>query len=293
MSRVITTGGTVNLVPSTFDVGENLPISGNYPASNGYHDTSNSTYARFQPTRTANVTGYCYYGFTITDIPSGAVIDSVTCLVKVRSSNSSGLDIASIQMCAGETPKGNVYDFHTSTSTAVQTLSGGTWTRDEVLNLRLKIEGHRPSNSNRYVQFYGAELTIVWSLNYTEYEVTVSNTSTAVTTDPTGTTYVREGENQGILFYTSDISSADIQDNGAAITPSPSGSGTYSYTITNISADHTVTVSDITPSEVMYTKSNGSWTTMSKVYKKVNNVWVEQTDLTNVFEDGIVYINDD
>ena len=31
-------------------------------------------------------------------------------------------------------------------------------------------------------------------------------------------------------------------------------------------------------------KTNGSWVTASKVYKKINGSWVEQTDLTNVID---------
>ena len=42
--------------------------------------------------------------------------------------------------------------------------------------------------------------------------------------------------------------------------------------------------------ETLYFKDNGSWTAATKVYKKVNGVWVEQTDLSNVFDENTNYI---
>lgn len=50
---------------------------------------------------------------------------------------------------------------------------------------------------------------------------------------------------------------------------------------------------EYTPStETAYIKLNGTWTTASKVYKKVSGSWVEQSDLTNAFDAGTNYITD-
>lgn len=50
---------------------------------------------------------------------------------------------------------------------------------------------------------------------------------------------------------------------------------------------------EYTPStETAYIKLNGTWTTASKVYKKVSGSWVEQSDMTNVFDAGTNYITD-
>lgn len=50
---------------------------------------------------------------------------------------------------------------------------------------------------------------------------------------------------------------------------------------------------EYTPStETAYIKLNGTWTTASKVYKKVGGSWQEQSDLTNVFDAGTNYITD-
>ena len=46
----------------------------------------------------------------------------------------------------------------------------------------------------------------------------------------------------------------------------------------------------IAGSEALYFKHNGSWVEASKAYKKVSGVWVEQADLSTVFQSGVNYI---
>lgn len=43
------------------------------------------------------------------------------------------------------------------------------------------------------------------------------------------------------------------------------------------------------PTNTMWFKANGAYVAGTKVYKKVNGLWVEQSDLTNVFEQGTNY----
>ena len=64
----------------------------------------------------------------------------------------------------------------------------------------------------------------------------------------------------------------------------------YGYTISNISVDHTIVISDNGSSAKAYIKVNGSWVQASKVYKKVSGSWVEQTDLSNLFDQNTIYI---
>lgn len=54
----------------------------------------------------------------------------------------------------------------------------------------------------------------------------------------------------------------------------------YTYTITNVTADHTIVVSSSGVSTKIFIKKNGSWVRCSKVYKKVNGSWVEQASST-------------
>lgn len=51
----------------------------------------------------------------------------------------------------------------------------------------------------------------------------------------------------------------------------------YTYTISNVTGDHVIVVS---PGIAIFVKNNGTWTEYSKVYKKVNGVWIEQSAST-------------
>lgn len=64
----------------------------------------------------------------------------------------------------------------------------------------------------------------------------------------------------------------------------------YTYTITNVTADHTIVVSAGMSTDKIYFKSNGSWVTATKAYKKVSGSWVEQTNLTQVFDPTKNYV---
>jgi hypothetical protein len=65
----------------------------------------------------------------------------------------------------------------------------------------------------------------------------------------------------------------------------------YAYTITNIQADHSIIVS---PSggggEQMYVKVNRAWVAVTAVYKKVNGLWVQQSNLSSLFNTSTKYV---
>ena len=65
---------------------------------------------------------------------------------------------------------------------------------------------------------------------------------------------------------------------------------TYVYTLTNVTADHTIVVTASVSSNKILFKNNGSWVEAIKVYKKVNGSWVEQSDLTTVFDSNTNYV---
>lgn len=47
---------------------------------------------------------------------------------------------------------------------------------------------------------------------------------------------------------------------------------------------------EVPSSDTLLYKSNGAWVVASKAYKKVNGVWVEQSDLTAVFDSSKNYV---
>ena len=65
---------------------------------------------------------------------------------------------------------------------------------------------------------------------------------------------------------------------------------TYVYTISSVTADHTIVVTAGASTTKLYFKNNGSWVAVTKAYKKVNGSWVQQSDLTTVFSSGTNYV---
>ena len=64
----------------------------------------------------------------------------------------------------------------------------------------------------------------------------------------------------------------------------------WGYTLNNITADHTIVVTAGGSSATIYVKVNGSWTPFTKAYKKVSGSWVQQNDLTTVFNSSTNYV---
>ena len=454
MSRPVsyTSAVTVNIASFSGITGS-VSTGTSYPPTNGINSSANtSSYAAFSGTSSA-ASGYAYYKFDTLSIPSNATINSVSCVAVGRVSNTSRC-YGAFQLMAGSTAKGNATNFNT-TSVSACTLSTGSWTLSELQNIALRITVRRAGNQSGSARFYGATLTVNYSINGTEYEVSFSN-STTVTTDPSSTHYILQNESETIKIYASDTNNIEVKDNGSTVVLTPSyeivsaltgvvtsydssnsnsstsssnqtnacagttnttfatlaggqrtqyyyyysfsvsnlpsnaeiinvsvdlkcckystyswearlcngtttlesmaitattssssspaesdakittiqtnqftrsnignaklefypttGSSNiklffygaditvtysvtestvqyYTYTISNISADHVISISDAAAGPTMYIKQGNSWTQLNKVYKKVNGSWAEQSDLSNLFSDGTIYIN--
>lgn len=63
----------------------------------------------------------------------------------------------------------------------------------------------------------------------------------------------------------------------------------YTYTITNVTSDHTIIVTAGASQAAIYVKLNGSWVVSTSVYKKINGTWQIQSNLSNVFQQGVNY----
>lgn len=181
---------------------------------NAYNSTENTTYATFG-LRTGITETYVYLTFDLSSIPANAVINSVSCNVKVciESVNTSRIAEKQVQLFSGTEAKGTATTIPFSVS--IVSLDTGTWTREELDNLTLRFyakRGYTGTSNNYYIYVYGADLTI-------EY------TSGGVT-------------------------------------------------------------------QTLKIKSNGSWQDVSKVYKKENGSWVEQTDLSQVFDTNANYVKE-
>lgn len=145
-----------------------------YPATNGCHDTSNNTYARF---KLATPTQHVIYSFDTSAIPTTATILSVSCDVKAYiSSTSSSITTKTAQLYAGTTAKGATTTVPT-TNSIWAIANTGTWTASEVRNIRLRFDGYYPNSSSYYLYVYGAELTVTYETDNYVYVYTMSNLS--------------------------------------------------------------------------------------------------------------------
>lgn len=233
------TGGTISAVPDSHFTTGFSSSDANFYQSSSTSSTSWLEYAighsaesPYSTSNTSNTyckpegsTAWINYEFDFSDIPASATITSMSVKVYGARENAS-IDtshVARFQCYSGNTAKGAIQDF-TSTSNSLVTISNpGTWTATELHDAQLRFE----------VGYYGGRmLGITWTVTY-------------------------------------------------------QASG-YVYTITAISADHIIIVTNSGPKIMI--KINGSWVEASKVYKKVNGSWVQQSNLGQVFDSNINYI---
>ncbi len=208
--ETITQTGSVTLVPNAYVEGSGMTATN---TDRGLNASSNTTYAQFAPPNGS--LGYCYYTFDTSSIPSTATSITVSCNVKTRVSNSSGITTANIQLYSSTTAKGSAYSFPTTTSTNVTALTTGTsWTRNDLNDLKLRIEGQKSTTSNRYLRFYGADITISYTYTLTTYDVTVTNSTNATVT--ASDTAPIAGDD--VLIVTDTLSGITIKDNNTDVT---------------------------------------------------------------------------
>lgn len=281
--------------------GTNNGWSTSYPATNCLTNSSSSTYGQIvPPSNTATYNCTQRFGFSISGIPSNATINSVTCTIKIACSNASGFQIATAQFYAGDTAKGTALDFTNNSSTTARSYTTcGSWTRAELDSLELKIISKKSGTSNRYVNFYGADLTITYSYDETEYEISSSSNSSTITVSP-ASQYIVEGSSGTITFSNiSDITEVGVSDNGIGVSAqlvNTSGT-TYTYTIENISADHTIVVNDV-PSVYLTVVNNSTYVTnvvptsgsSTKLAQGTNygiKIFTNDIENVDIFDDGV------
>ena len=206
---------------------------GSYPVSNGIGGSTSSTETRINTNTGQGAETYFYYNFNCSSIPDYATITSVTCSFSGAMSagdNTQYYTTQDFQLCSGTTPKGSSVRLTSSTKTTYTISNTGSWTSDELKNLKIRFYGVRGTSltdANHYVRFFGATVTVQYYVD-----------------------------------------------------------AYYSYEVSNISADHTLELND----HLLHLKIGSSFQEVSKVYKKVNNSWVEITDIDNLFEPNKIYI---
>lgn len=216
----VTREGSISRHPTSYDTTHYsyASISSSYPLSNGYTDSSSTTYAQVSWKTGSSAETYVYYKFDFSDIPTNATIKSVSAKAKayVNTTNSSRVTTRQMQLATGTTLKGSALTI--SNSTSEQTFSSvGTWTRNELLDAGIRYyvkRGTSNTTSTYNLRMYGATMTVTYEWQETTYTITVNNTSSAtVTANPTE---VIRGETSTIKADT--LTDITVKDNGTDIT---------------------------------------------------------------------------
>lgn len=135
---------------------------------------NNTTYAQITLKTGTNAETWVYWPFDLSAIPSNATIDSVSCSAKAAVSDSY-VKSRTIQLYSGATGKGSATDL--TTSGTAHNLDCGTWTRAELQDCRLRTYARRGTSStskNRYLYFYGADLTVTYTYQSEKFMLKLS-----------------------------------------------------------------------------------------------------------------------
>lgn len=207
---------SVTLVPAGYDDQHSsyISVDASYPLSNGLTSSSSDTFTVLNLNTGSGAVSKLAVKFDVSKIPTNAKINSISCTMKARVSNSSLFILNGIaQLYCGAS--GLSGEIELGMDPVVQTFNDpGWWDRESLDKLILLItctRGPQYYNSSQTLRFYGADLTV----------------------DYTG---------------------------GGSSGP------------------------------VLSTKVNGSWVNVSKVYKKVSGIWVEQSDIANLFSTDTNYV---
>ena len=220
MSKQVNIQDTITLNPSGYENLTSFTTTTSYPLTNAYDGSSSTTYARL--TLNSGATGSVYFTFDTPDIPTGATIESVTASVRARVSSTNRVTNTSAQLYSGSTAKGSSSTFASTSQTNTFSLTTGTWTLSELQDIKLRISAYGASSSgsgssSRYVYFYGADVSITYSLQTTQYIITATSTQPEVEVSP-ATSEILAGESQIISFNTEDFSLYKVTDNDIDVT---------------------------------------------------------------------------
>lgn len=220
MSRPISIQDTLDIHPTGVDSDYAYASISN--TSNGYTDSSSTTYATINLTTGSGATTYIYFTFNFSNIPVGATIDSVSCSAKayINTTNSSRITTRQIQLYTGTTAKGNASTI--SNSTTAFNMTAGTWTRDELQDARIRlyaVRGTSNTTSTYYFRFYGATFTVNYSINGTAYTIGATSNITGTTVEP-ATQEKMNGEEAVITINTTSIDDILVTDNDVDVTNS-------------------------------------------------------------------------
>lgn len=296
MSRQVSYSDTLVVSPSGIDLSQSSysTASGN---TNAYSDTSSTTYARVNCSTGSRRTSYVTYTFNLSELPENATITSVACSAKASVTSTTYAATATLQLYAGTTAKGSTTSFRNTTA-KVYDLSVGDWTAEELATARIRAtatRGTSSTSSTLAMYIYGAVLTVNYSVDKTEYTVTATSSANGITISPASQDVLEGNDATVTINGLSSLDEISITDNNESVLSNlvkrepEDAESYYEYTIVNVHDDHVILITG-TSTNRAYMKINGEWVGFTKVYKKIDNTWQEQSDFGNIFDSNTIYI---
>lgn len=217
MSREININNSIKLIPNAYTNTGSYNFT-NQTINNAYSDADSTSSNRMTLARSNNSArkSEIYYEFDksgLSDIPENATISSITANVKYYVNSTTYVTAVSMQLYSNTTAKGTAVTSRPTSGTKYA-ITAGTWTREELNNIRLYISGtHNASTNNAYIYFYGADVTVNYNVSGTAYTITAISNVDDVTVTP-ATQELMEGEDTIVAIYgVSDLSNINITDN--------------------------------------------------------------------------------
>ena len=237
MSRPVQYSSAITINPTSFD-SVNSSYASNYNdgstaidgiyngnvISNGFAGSGSTTRAAFYTNTGQSAASYFYYNFDCSSIPQTATINSVACTVKCGNQGTNYYNTRQVQLCAGTTPKGSATNMTGSNSSpSSHTLTVGTWTREELNNCKVRMYLTRLNSTGTgatepsTVSFYGATLTVNYSVNGTMYEINSSSDTSLATVEPSSQE-VYQGGSGVVKIDVDNVGDIIVEDNGTDVT---------------------------------------------------------------------------
>ena len=156
---------SVTLVPTGYDGQHSsyISVDASYPLSNGLTSSSSDTFTVLNLNTGSGAVSKLAVKFDMSKIPTDAKVNSISCKIKARISNSSPYVLTGVaQLYCGTA--GLSSEIELGTSAVAQTFNDtGYWDRESLDDLILLItctRGSLSANSSQTLRFYGADLTV-------------------------------------------------------------------------------------------------------------------------------------
>ena len=247
----------IRLIPSTIYNAAGTDYLTITDSSNAYNNTDSTTRAIIQNINASTTSRYIYLrGFNFGDVPSNAIVNSIT--IKLKASHSGGNTstiycyngTSQVSTAGSTTALGNSATVKTFTNTTIDwnTLKG----YGSNFGIRINCRRNR-SNTTGYVYIYGAEILVDYTIPVTTYTVSVSSTDqtlTASVNDQGTSKDITAGQPAVIFIDGSDFTGLHATDNGVDVTSSlvyvdSENPPYYTYNIAAVNEAHTIVISRV------------------------------------------------